>query len=224
MQATETLSQSSAAERAQHPGWQFWIDRGGTFTDVIGLSPAGELHVRKVPSSAAEGAATDPGLAAARQILESAGGRTHRVAAVKVGTTVATNALLTPEIAREVCQRTGSAASLNGSIALIGTQYNLILKAVSCPSGNLVASTQAQVGDKNRVLDALGKVASEMRGKLGESLATIQKFDVPVEATTRTSRKNVRRITPFSVMGSAISPGWTELNGALVKTGLLLGI
>src|SRR6201998_1361537 len=95
MQATETLSQSSAAERAQHPGWQFWIDRGGTFTDVIGLSPAGELHVRKVPSSTAEGAAADPGLAAARQILESAGGRTHRVAAVKVGTTVATNALLT---------------------------------------------------------------------------------------------------------------------------------
>src|SRR6201988_5200021 len=95
MQATETLSQSTAGEHARHPGWQFWIDRGGTFTDVIGLSPAGELHVRKVPSSTAEGAAADPGLAAARQILESAGGRTHRVAAVKVGTTVATNALLT---------------------------------------------------------------------------------------------------------------------------------
>ena len=95
MQATETLSQSSAGERAQHPGWEFWIDRGGTFTDVIGLSPAGELHVRKVPSSTAEGAAADPGLAAARLILESAGGRAHRVAAVKVGTTVATNALLT---------------------------------------------------------------------------------------------------------------------------------
>src|SRR6201984_2462344 len=98
-----------------------------------------------------------------------------------------TNALLTPEIAREVCQRTGSAASLNGSIALIGTQYNLILKAVSCPSGNLVASAQAQVGDKNRVLDALGKVASEMRGKLGESLSTVEKYNTPLEQATTPS-------------------------------------
>ena len=65
-----------------------------------------------------------------------------------------TNALLTPEIAREVCQRTGSAASLNGSIALIGTKYNLILKAVSCANGDLLASARAQVGDQSRVLDA----------------------------------------------------------------------
>ena len=106
-----------------------------------------------------------------------------------------TNALLTPEIAREVCQRTGSAASLNGSIALIGTQYNLILKAVSCPSGNLVASTQAQVGDKNRVLDALGKVASEMRGKLGESLSTVQKYNTPLEQATTPSLEALQAFT-----------------------------
>src|SRR5919109_2983732 len=95
MQATQTLSQSSAARGAHPPGWQFWIDRGGTFTDVIGLSPAGELHVCKVPSAPSQGAAGDPGLAAARAILASAGSAAHAVAAVKGGTTVATNALLT---------------------------------------------------------------------------------------------------------------------------------
>ncbi|MBV8910187.1 MAG: hydantoinase/oxoprolinase family protein, partial [Gammaproteobacteria bacterium] len=82
-------------------GWQFWIDRGGTFTDVIGVSPAGELHVRKV-LSAADGRAADPGLAAARAMLAEASPQISArrageagVATVKVGTTVATNALLT---------------------------------------------------------------------------------------------------------------------------------
>jgi 5-oxoprolinase (ATP-hydrolysing) len=91
--------------QAFHPpaaGWQFWIDRGGTFTDVIGLSPEGALHVRKLPSLPSGGAAGDPGLRAARAILEAAGqpqpaarAAPAAVAAVKVGTTVATNALLT---------------------------------------------------------------------------------------------------------------------------------
>jgi len=80
-------------------GWQFWIDRGGTFTDVIGLSPQGALQVRKVPSLAAGGAGGDPGLRAARVMLEdarrAAAQAPNAVAAVKVGTTVATNALLT---------------------------------------------------------------------------------------------------------------------------------
>ena len=87
------------------------------------------------------------------------------------------DAKLTPEIARELCQRTGSTAVLNGSIAQIGTQYSLILKAVNCSNGNSLASTEAQASDKNHVLDALGKATSEIRVKLGESLSTIQKFD-----------------------------------------------
>jgi eukaryotic-like serine/threonine-protein kinase len=98
-----------------------------------------------------------------------------------------TNARLTPEIAREVCQRTSSAAALDGSIALIGTQYNLILRAVNCASGDLLASTEAQPKDKNHVLDALGKVASEMRTKLGESLGTVQKYNTPLEQATTPS-------------------------------------
>jgi eukaryotic-like serine/threonine-protein kinase len=62
------------------------------------------------------------------------------------------NARLTPEIAREVCQRTGSAAALEGAIALIGTRYNLILKAVNCANGDSLASTEAQASDKSHVL------------------------------------------------------------------------
>ena len=95
------------------------------------------------------------------------------------------DAKLTPEIARELCQRTGSAAVLDGSIAQIGTPYLLTVKAVNCSNGETLASTETQASDKSHVLDALGKMASEMRNKLGESLSTVQKFDTPLdEATT----------------------------------------
>lgn len=97
------------------------------------------------------------------------------------------NARLTPEIAREICQRTSSAATLDGSIALIGSRYNLILRAVNCASGDLLASAQAQANDKSHVLDALGNVASEMRAKLGESLSTVQKYNTPLEQATTPS-------------------------------------
>jgi eukaryotic-like serine/threonine-protein kinase len=97
------------------------------------------------------------------------------------------DARLTPKIARDLCRRTGSAAVLDGSIAQIGTQYSLILKAVNCSSGESLASTEAQASDKNHVLDALGKAASEIRNKLGESLSTVQKFDTPVERATTPS-------------------------------------
>jgi tetratricopeptide (TPR) repeat protein len=97
------------------------------------------------------------------------------------------DAKLTPQIARELCQRTGSAAVLNGSIAQIGTQYLLTLKAVNCASGDSLASTEAQASDKSHVLDALGKTASEMRNKVGESLNTVQSFDTPLDQATTPS-------------------------------------
>jgi eukaryotic-like serine/threonine-protein kinase len=97
------------------------------------------------------------------------------------------DAQLTPKIARELCQRTGSAAVLDGSIAQIGTQYELILKAINCASGESLASTEAQASDKNHVLDALGKTTSEIRNKLGESLNTVKKFDTPLEQATTPS-------------------------------------
>src|SRR2546428_12196446 len=97
------------------------------------------------------------------------------------------DARLTHELAGEVCQRTASAAVLDGSIAQIGTQYLLTLKAVNCSNGESLASTEAQASDKNHVLDALGKVASEIRSKLGESLASVQKYDAPAENVTTPS-------------------------------------
>jgi serine/threonine protein kinase len=97
------------------------------------------------------------------------------------------DAKLTPGIARELCQRASSAAVLNGSIAEIGTQYLLTVKAVNCSSGETLASTEAQASDKSHVLDALGKTAMEIRNKLGESLSSVQKFDTPLEQATTPS-------------------------------------
>src|SRR6266481_6049498 len=105
------------------------------------------------------------------------------------------NTRLTPEITREVCQRTSSAAALDGSIALIGTRYNLILKAVNCANGDLLASTEAQASDKSHVLDALGNAASEMRRKLGESLSTLQKYNTPLEQATTPSLEALQAYT-----------------------------
>ncbi len=97
------------------------------------------------------------------------------------------DARLTHELAREVCQRTGSAALLAGSIAQVGTQYLLLLKAINCANDESLASAEAQAKDKNHVLDALGKLASEIRSSLGESLASVQKYDVPLEDVTTPS-------------------------------------
>ncbi len=97
------------------------------------------------------------------------------------------DAKLTPDIARELCQRTASAAVLDGSIAQIGSQYLLTLKAVNCSSGESLASTESEAADKNHVLEALGKAAAAMRNRLGESLATVRKFDIPLEQATTPS-------------------------------------
>jgi tetratricopeptide (TPR) repeat protein len=101
-------------------------------------------------------------------------------------------AKLTPGIARELCQRTASAAVLDGSIAQIGAQYLLTIKAVNCVSGESLASTEAPASDKNQVLDALGKIASDIRNKLGETLSTVQKFDTPLEQATTPSLESLQ--------------------------------
>jgi serine/threonine protein kinase/Tfp pilus assembly protein PilF len=94
---------------------------------------------------------------------------------------------LTPQIAGEVCQRTNSTAALHGSIAQIGTEYSLDLKAVNCASDESLAITEAQASDKNHILAALNTVASSMRTELGESLSMVQKFATPVERATTPS-------------------------------------
>jgi tetratricopeptide (TPR) repeat protein/predicted Ser/Thr protein kinase len=92
---------------------------------------------------------------------------------------------LTKDVAREICQRVGSKAVLGGSIAQFGSRFHLTLNAVNCATADSLASAEAQASDKDHVLDALGKIASEIRSKLGESLSSIHKLDTPIqEATT----------------------------------------
>jgi serine/threonine protein kinase/tetratricopeptide (TPR) repeat protein len=94
---------------------------------------------------------------------------------------------LTSEVANELCQRAGSRAYVAGSIGNVGSEYVLGLKAVNCQSGDLLAQEEVTAASKERVLDALSKAAARLRGKLGESLAMVQKFDVPLEQATTSS-------------------------------------
>jgi tetratricopeptide (TPR) repeat protein len=95
------------------------------------------------------------------------------------------DARLTPELARQVGQRIGSAASIEGLISMLGSEYVVSLKAVSCRTGDLLAQEQVTADGKEQVLKALGQAASSLRRKLGESLASIQKYDVlPEDVTT----------------------------------------
>jgi serine/threonine protein kinase/tetratricopeptide (TPR) repeat protein len=91
---------------------------------------------------------------------------------------------ITTDVARELCIRTGSKAIVRGSISNLGGQYVIGLSTVGCSSGDTLATEQEQAATKQDVLKALGTAAAALREKLGESLATVQKFDVPVEATT----------------------------------------
>jgi eukaryotic-like serine/threonine-protein kinase len=94
---------------------------------------------------------------------------------------------LTPDVTRELCQRAGSKAYIAGSIGSLGSEYVLGLKAVNCQNGETLAEEQVTAASKEKVLDTLGEAASKLRGELGESLATVQKFDVPLAQATTSS-------------------------------------
>jgi serine/threonine protein kinase len=94
---------------------------------------------------------------------------------------------LTPELARELCLRAGSKAYIPGSIGSLGSEYVLGLKAVNCQDGNTLAQEQVTAPSKEKVLDVLGVAVSKLRSELGESLATVQRFDVPLEQATTSS-------------------------------------
>ncbi len=91
---------------------------------------------------------------------------------------------VTADLAKELCLRTGSKAILAGSVSNLGTQYVIGLEADACSTGDTLAKEQAEASSKEGVLKALSTAATSLRAKLGESLASVQKFDVPVEATT----------------------------------------
>jgi eukaryotic-like serine/threonine-protein kinase len=99
---------------------------------------------------------------------------------------------LTPEVTRELCQRIGSKAMLTGTIAALGNQYVIGLKAVNCQNGDLLTEAQEQAASKEKVLKALDAAAVRLRSKLGESLSTVQEYATPLEYATTPSLEALR--------------------------------
>ena len=108
---------------------------------------------------------------------------------------------LTPEVAREVCERSGSDAVLEGSIASLGNQYVLWLSTKSCRTGEALAQEQAPARTKEEVLNALSRIAIQVRTRLGESLTTIQQHSKPLEEATTSSLEAFRA---YSAARSAV--------------------
>jgi len=109
---------------------------------------------------------------------------------------------LTPEVARELCQRAASKAYIAGTVGSLGSKYVLGLKAVNCQSGNTLAEEQVTAASKEKVLDTLGEAATKLRGELGESLATVQKLDVPLAEATTTSLEALKAYSLGQKAGS----------------------
>ncbi len=97
------------------------------------------------------------------------------------------DARFSPDTAREICERTGSAAFVEGSIARLGNQYVLGLRAENCRNGDVLDEEQARAGRKEDVLGALDSTAIRLRRKLGESLSSVQKYATPLEEATTPS-------------------------------------
>ena len=118
-------------------------------------------------------------------------------------------AQLTSEVARELCQRAGSKAYLVGSIGTLGRRYVLALKAVNCQNGDTLASEQSTAASRENILDALDEAASKLRRELGESLASLQKFDVPLARATTPSFEALKEysqgLKAFSEKGPSAS-------------------
>jgi len=105
------------------------------------------------------------------------------------------DARITPDIAREICERTASAAVLEGSISSLGSQYVLGLRAKTCRTGDVLAEEQAQAAKKEDVLRVLGQVAIKFRSSLGESLTTVEEHNTPLEKATTPSLDALKAYT-----------------------------
>ncbi len=99
------------------------------------------------------------------------------------------------DLAREICQRAGAKASIDGSISGLGTQYVISLNAVNCATGDTLARRQSEAPSKERILDALSDAASKLRSDLGESLSSVQKYDVPLADATTTSLEALKTLS-----------------------------
>ena len=105
---------------------------------------------------------------------------------------------LTPEVAQELCQRTGSKAVVEGSIAILGSKYVIGLDAVECQTGASIAREQVQTTKKEDVLDSVDKEAKSLRKKVGESVSTIQKFGTPLSQATTPSLEALKAFSQGS--------------------------
>jgi eukaryotic-like serine/threonine-protein kinase len=94
---------------------------------------------------------------------------------------------LTPDVARELCERAGAKATIDGSIAALGSQYVIGLKAVNCESGETLVEEQVTANGKEQVLNAVGDATTKLRTQLGENISTVRKLDVPLEQATTSS-------------------------------------
>ena len=121
------------------------------------------------------------------------------------------DAKLTPEIARDLCQRAGSKAYLSGSIAILGSQYVLGLKAMNCLTGDTLAEEQERATGKEQVLSAMDKAAPKLRAKLGESQSTVREFNTPLEQATTPSLEALKAYT----MGAQMFRGKGEHSSAI---------
>ena len=162
----------------------------------------------------------------------------NRVAATLKLMTRPPDTKLTPDVARELCQRAGSKAYIAGSIASLGSQYVLGLKAVNCQSGDPLAEQQVTAASKEKVLDTLGEATSKLRGELGESLASVQKLDAPLEQATTASlealqayslgekayrEKNVAAALPYHQRAIQLDPRFALGHGAVGMDYISLG-
>jgi len=155
----------------------------------------------------------------------------EQVAAILRLMTRAPDTSLAPGIAREVCQRANSKAYISGSIASLGSEYVVGLKAVNCQNGENLAQEQVIAANKEKVLDALGEAASKLRTQLGESLASVQKFDAPLQQETTPSLEALKAFSlgvkasklkgpagalPFYLHAIELDPNFAS---AMVETG-----
>jgi serine/threonine protein kinase/tetratricopeptide (TPR) repeat protein len=102
---------------------------------------------------------------------------------------------VTSDIGREICQRTGIKAMLTGSIALLGSQYLITLEAINASTGDSLAQAQQQASSKDAVLNSLGNAVTKLRAELGESLASVEQFDKPLDQATTSSLEALKAYT-----------------------------
>ena len=124
------------------------------------------------------------------------------------------NTKLTPDVARELCMRAGSKAYIAGSIANLGNEYVVGLKAVNCQSGEPLAQQQVTANGKEKVLNAVGFAAAKLRAQLGESLATLRKLDTPLDEATTSSLEALQAyslgLKAYHENGAATALPWDE--------------